>query len=262
MSSLTIALIVGGLIAASGLVGLFLQRSLAERHTTERSRDMIGGVVGLLTLLLALVLGLLIWTAYGVYNTQQTELQTIAARALEFDLEMRQYGPEADQGRELLRRDLVWAHEQFWGDDVSRAEAYDASYKTMGDLMKFFESLEPKTPAQKELLTAARSNYSFIGEQRLLMSLQAATPVAWPLIYAVTAWSCLMFGGMGLLSKLNPMAVTMLFLGAASVGLAIFLILEFNKPYTGSAVRVSPASLEEAIVELDKPGPGTSGASQ
>ena len=86
-------------------------------HTAERSRDMIGGVVGLLTLLLALVLGLLIWTAYGVYNTQQTELQTIAARALEFDLEMRQYGPEGDPGRELLRRDLVWAHEQFWGDE-------------------------------------------------------------------------------------------------------------------------------------------------
>ncbi len=253
MSSLSIAAVVGGLIAASGFIGLLLQRWLAERHTAERSRDMIGGVVGLLTLLLALVLGLLIWTAFGVYNTQQTELQTIAARALEFDLEMRQYGPEGDAGRELLRRDLVWAHEQFWGDDTSRAEAYGASYKAMGDLNKFFDKLEPKTPAQTQLLAAARANYAFIGEQRLLMSLQAATPVPWPLIYAVTAWSCLMFGGMGLLSKLNPMAVTMLVLGAVSVGLAIFLILEFNKPYTGSVVRVSPASLEQAIVELDKP---------
>ena len=61
---------------------------------------MIGGVVGHLTLLLVLVIGLLIWTAYGVFSTQQTELQTIAARALEFDLEMRQYGPEADEARE------------------------------------------------------------------------------------------------------------------------------------------------------------------
>ena len=89
MSSLSIALVVAALIAASGLTGLLLQRVLAEHHTAERSRDMIGGVVGLLTLLLALVLGLLIWTAYGVFNVQQTELQTIAARALEFDLEMR-----------------------------------------------------------------------------------------------------------------------------------------------------------------------------
>jgi hypothetical protein len=108
---------------------------------------MIGGVVGLLTLLLALVLGLLIWTAYGVFNTQQSELQTIAARALEFDLEMRQYGPEGDLGREILQRDLVWAHEQFWGDDTSRADAYGASYKAMDDLMKFFDGLEPGTPA-------------------------------------------------------------------------------------------------------------------
>jgi hypothetical protein len=260
LSSLSVALIVGCLIALSGLIGLLLQKWLADHHTAERSRDMIGGVVGLLTLLLALVLGLLIWTAYGVYNTQQTELQTIAARALEFDLHMRQYGPEADPGRNILRLDLVWAHEQFWGDDQSRAAAYDASYKAMGNMSTFFDKLEPKTPAQTNLLAMARANYAFIGEQRILMSMQAATPVAWPLIYAVTAWSCFMFGGMGLLSKLNPMAVTMLILGSASIAGAIFLILEFSKPYTGS-IRVSPAPIEEAILALDQPA-GATGASQ
>jgi len=261
MDSLGVAVIVGLLIAASGFFGLLLQRWLAEHHTMERSRDMIGGVVGLLTLLLAVNLALLIWTAYGVYSTQQTELQTLAARALEFDLETRQYGPEADKGRELLRRDLVWAHEQFWGDDTSRAAAYDASYKAMGDLNKFFDSLEPKTPAQTSLLAAARANYAFIGEQRLLMSMQAATPVVWPLVYAVTFWSCMMFAGMGLLSKLKPMASAMLILGAASIAIAIFLILEFNTPYTGF-VRVPPGPLEEAIVVLDQPGPGETGGSQ
>ena len=76
MSSLAIALIVTGVIAAGGLLGLVLQRVLPERYTTDKARDMIGGVVGQLTLLLVLVNGLLIWTAYGVYSTQQTELQT------------------------------------------------------------------------------------------------------------------------------------------------------------------------------------------
>jgi hypothetical protein len=261
LNSLSIALVIGGLIVASGLVGLLLQRRLAERHTTERSRDMIGGVVGLLTLLLALVLGLLIWTAYGVFSTQQVGLQTIAARALEFDLEMRQYGPEADQGRAILRRDLVWAIEQFWGDDNSHAAAYDASLKAMADLMNFFNGLKPTTPAQTELLAAARGNYAFIGEQRLLMSMQAATPIAWPLIYAVAAWCCVMFVGMGLLSRLNATTLTFLVVGAGSVALAIFLILEYNKPYT-SSIRVSPAPLEQAIIELDKSGNGTAGASQ
>jgi hypothetical protein len=261
LNSVSIALVIGALIVASGLVGLLLQKRLAEHHTTERSRDMIGGVVGLLTLLLALVLGLLIWTAFGVYSTQQTGLQTIAARALEFDLEMRQYGPEADQGREILRRDLVWAVEQFWGEDDSRAAAYDASYKAMADLMDFFNRLKPTTPAQTELLATARGAYAFIGEQRLLMSMQAATPVAWPLIYAVTAWSCLMFCGMGLLSRLNATTLTTLVVGAGSVVLAIFLILEYSKPYT-STIRVSPAVLEQGIVDLDKQSGGPAGASQ
>ncbi len=252
MSSLVIALIVTAVIAAGGLIGLVLQGVLPERYTTDKTRDMIGGVVGQLTLLLVLVNGLLIWTAYGVYSTQQTELQTITARALEFDLEMRQYGSQADQARSILRTDLVWAHEQFWGDDTSRAAAYGASYKAMAGMLTFLDSLEPKTPAQTHLLAAARANYAFIGEQRLLMSLQAATPVPWPMVYAVTFWSSCMFASMGLLSKLSAMSLAMLVLGSASIGLAIFLILDFSQPYTGW-IRVSPAPLEQAILQLDQP---------
>jgi len=250
--SVAIALLVTGLIAAGGLIGLGLQRVLPEAYTSERMRDMIGGVVGQLTLLLVLVNGLLIWTAYGVFNTQQVELQTVVARALEFDLEMRQFGGEAAPARHILRTDLVWALEQFWGSDSSNAAAYAASYKAMADMSLVLDGLQPKTPAQVNLLAAARANYAFIGEQRLLMSLQATTPVPWPLAYAVTFWSAMMFASMGLLSKLSPMSVVMLLLGSASIGLALFLILDYSHPYEG-LIRVSPAPLEQAILALDQP---------
>ena len=36
---------------------------------------MIGAVGGLLTLLSALVLGVLIWTAYGIYSAQNVAIQ-------------------------------------------------------------------------------------------------------------------------------------------------------------------------------------------
>jgi hypothetical protein len=250
--SLTIALTVTALIAAGGGVGLVLQRVLPDSYTSDKARDMIGGVVGQMTLLLVLVNGLLIWTAYGVYATQQTEMQTLAARALEFNLEMRHFGAEADGARSILRTDLVWAHEQFWGGDQSQAAAYDASYKAMADMNDFLDRLDPKTPAQSGLLAAARANYGFIGEQRLLMSIQAGAPVPWALVYAVTFWSAMMFASMGLLSKLSPTSVVMLVLGSVSIGLAIFLILEYSRPYTG-LIRVSPAPLEQAILALEQP---------
>lgn len=258
MSSLAVAFTIAILIAFSGLFGLFLQSRLAEHYTADRSRDMIGGVVGLLTLLLALVLGLLIWTAFGVFSTQQREIESLAAKALEFNLEMRHYGPEGDAARELLREDLISAREQFWGDNRAMAASYEKSYKAMADLSNAFERMEPKSDAQKALLNAAKSNYDVIGENRLLMSLQILAPVAWPLIYAVAGWSCLMFAGMGLLSRPNAATLVMLALGAVSVSAAIFLILEFSQPYT-SSIRVSPAALDHAIADLGKPsGPGDS----
>ena len=59
--------------------------------TTGGPRDMIGAVVGLLTLLSALTMGLLIWTAYGVYAGQNTAIQTLAAKVLQLDLALADY---------------------------------------------------------------------------------------------------------------------------------------------------------------------------
>ena len=63
-----------------GVAGLFLQRLLPETHSVERARDMIGAIVGLVSLLLALVLGTLIGWAYSFYATSKSELEMLGAR--------------------------------------------------------------------------------------------------------------------------------------------------------------------------------------
>ena len=52
-----------------------------------------------MTLLLALVLGLLIWTAYGVFSTQKASVQTLAATDLKLAEAFQDYGPEAAEGQ-------------------------------------------------------------------------------------------------------------------------------------------------------------------
>jgi len=249
MSSLSVAAIAWVAVFASGLVGLVLSRVLPAAHTSDRSRDIIGGVVGLLTLLLALVLGLLIWTAYGVTQTQKTELQLLAAHALEFDLELKQYGPEGEKARQMLRTEMVWAHEQFWGDERAMAAAFNVSYGNMASMNTLLDSLKPATDEQRKLLDAAAQHYAEIGETRLLMSLQLANPVSWPLILTVISWSCLLFAGYGVLSRPNATTIAVLGLGAAAVASAVFLILELSQPYT-SSFQLSPTVIEETIVEL------------
>ena len=68
MTTALISVAVLILTFGSGIIGLSLQRLLPEPHTSDRSRDMIGAVVGLLTLMLALVLGTVIARGGGLRN--------------------------------------------------------------------------------------------------------------------------------------------------------------------------------------------------
>lgn len=249
MSSLHVTIAIGIAIWASGLIGLVLARLLPEAHTSDRSRDILGGVVGLIGLLLALVLGLLIWTSYGVTQTQKSELQLLNARALEFDLELKQFGPEADKARQLMRTEMVWAHEQFWGEAQARTEALRVTYGNMGSMSEALTNLKPQTDAQRQLLSAASANYAQIGQTRLLMTLQLTDPVSWPLLWMVVGWSCMLFCGYGVLSRANATTIVALALGAAAVSSSFFLILELSQPYT-SAFQLSPAVLEQTIVDI------------
>ena len=151
---------------------------LAERVRLEHARDMIGGVTGLVVTLVALVLGLLIWTAFGVFSTQKAELQGIAANALEFNQETREYGPEAAHARALMRADLDYAHRQLWGDDQTKAAAIAASIRNMDSLSVVLDHIEPTTDAQKSLLADAKHNYEAIWQSRILMSLQGVDAVS------------------------------------------------------------------------------------
>jgi hypothetical protein len=185
VGSLAVASLVAGMIFISGLAGLLLQKVLPKPHTSDRSRDMISSVVGTTTLLLALVLGLLIWTAYGVYTAQKAGLQSLVSGALQFDRALMQYGAEADAGRALLKRQATEDRRQFWGGKASAgsrpySEALDnvsTSLDNMRERDDFLDTLKPTTELQKRLLAKARELTTAMGQTRLAMSLQLDNPV-------------------------------------------------------------------------------------
>src|SRR5208282_6871215 len=107
MSPEKFAFAVGVAVFIGGSLGLILHHVLPEKHVTGGAKDMIGAVVGLVTLLSALVLGLLIWTAYGVYAGQNAAIQTLAAKVLQLDLALADYGPEALSERVSIRESLL-----------------------------------------------------------------------------------------------------------------------------------------------------------
>ncbi|HKN28216.1 MAG TPA: hypothetical protein VJY34_10150 [Roseiarcus sp.] len=242
-------------IFAAGLVGLVLQRMLPEKHTTGPSRDMIGAVVGLLTLLCALVSGLLIWTAYGVYAGQNIAIQTLASKVLQFDLALQDYGPEANPERAALRDRLGKTIDQVWNAKESdanfAANNFAAAIKVLRDPQKALGQLQPSTDQQKQALATAISTMDAIAQARLQMSFALSAPVSYPLLLTVVGWVVCLFCGFGLMSKASSMPVITLAVGAVAIASAVLLILDLSNPYLG-VFRASSAPLEQVLAVMGK----------
>jgi hypothetical protein len=252
LTSLSISAAVGLLTFGSGVLGLYLKRLLPERHMSTGSREMIGAVMGLVSLLLALVLGTLVGSAYGFFAAQKANIEALCARALELDLAFRQYGAETQPLRETLRESMTAAHDAIWGDVGAYRRQFD-----LGAYMPRFEkwneavaSLSPHAPAQTQLLTSVIAGSSGYQETRMLTSLQLASPVSWALVVIVVSWAMLLFCGFGVLSGLNGTSAAALAFGSFAVASAIFLILELSQPYTG-LIRIPPDSMEQTLAALD-----------
>jgi hypothetical protein len=238
---------------AAGVFGLFLQTLLPEPHTSDRSRDMIGAIVGLVSLLLALVLGTLIGSAYSFYATQKSEMETMAARSLELDLALAEFGPETAPARARMKETLQGVREMVWGGNGKIAVPDLSVAAPLGHLQQMDEyvaSLDPKTPAQRQFASAAISSAAAIEQTRLLISLQLASSVSWPLVVIVVSWALILFCGFGVLSRINATTLAALGFGAFAVGSALFLILELSQPFNG-VFRVPSGAFDQMLGSLE-----------
>ena len=130
MQSVIISVAVGLLAFVMGLVGLYLKRRLPERHMSTGSRDMIGAIMGLLSLLLALVLGTLVGSAHQFFTSQKAELESLGARSLELELAFRQYGPETEPLRQMMKTSVQEASDAAQGN----RKAYEQHFE-IGDYL-------------------------------------------------------------------------------------------------------------------------------
>src|SRR5215213_991256 len=99
MTDFEIGLLVLACVFGGALTGMFLGRVLPAHHLGDDTRSVLTLASGTLSVLSALVIGLLISYAKGDFDAQTKLVQKFAA-----DLVMLQYGPETGEARDLLRR--------------------------------------------------------------------------------------------------------------------------------------------------------------
>src|SRR3984957_272332 len=123
MHSLDRAIFVAAISFSASLIGMALQWAVPAEVLTA-SKGSVGAMVGLITLLLALVLGFLVFTAFSVFPTQQTEAPSLGPVIIELDVLLEEYGPDIVSVRRGLRDSLGRARRRFFGDVKNRVQAH------------------------------------------------------------------------------------------------------------------------------------------
>ena len=138
------------LTLAASYAGLETQKRLADEHKTGESKGVVGQVAGLLTLLLALVLGTLIGVSFAYFSTQKTELEGFSAQILRLDQALAQYGPETKPLRDKIKAGIVKGYETFWGgvDADPNALSVAIPLANAQGISDFLGTLQPKTDQQ------------------------------------------------------------------------------------------------------------------
>ena len=251
MSPITISLFVFACVFGAALLGIFIHSLLPDHHMASDTKDVVRLGMGLVATMVALVLGLLIASSKGFYDSQNTGVTQMAANVVLLDRILAHYGPEANAARTLLRNSVAHQVETSWPQDGSGKTRYQLSEDRSEDLLDAIHELSPVTDSQKTLKSQALAVAIQIGQTRLLMIEQRTASVPTALLAMLIFWLGLLFASFGLFARPNITLVVSLLLAAVAVSGAIFLIVEMYRPY-GGLIRVSDAPLRAAIAQLGK----------
>jgi hypothetical protein len=251
MTSLKISLIALVIVFGGALLGVLLRKMLPDRHVNADSRSLVMLGTGLVGTMAAIVLGMMVSSAKGSYDTQKSNLTAMAAKVILLDRVLAHYGPETSETREMLRRVVQQTVDHAWPKDRSqRAELIPA----VADGEMLYENilrLSPKNETQRALRDQAGSIAMDLGAARWLMFEEANNSVAPLFLVVLIFWFAIIFVSFGLYTPANRTVIATLFVCALSVSGAILLILAMYTPYEG-LIRISGAPLREALSQLGR----------
>ena len=248
MSPITISVVVFACVFGGALVGIVIHFFLPKEHLDSDSKDAVRLGMALVGTMVALVLGLLIASGKGFYDTQTSEVTQLAADVALLDKILNHFGPETKEIRALLRSSVGRMVEVTWraGSDKTHFAPSAANEETLFDKI---QGLSPQNDKQRFLLSQALSTATRLAQTQTLMAAQKTSSLPMPLLAVLVFWLTLLFMSFGLFVRPNVVVVVSLFASALAVCAAIYLILEMYQPYSG-LIQVSDAPLRAALAQL------------
>lgn len=249
MSALYLSLSIFILIIGGIFLGALLRAMLPEHHLSKEAQDVVRLGTGLVATMAALVLGLLIASAKGTFETQSSQVKQITANMILLDTLLTQYGPDALQIRKDMRDGIGAFTDKIWREKQSRTIQPFAASPASERIYVAVQALQPKTDLQKSLQARAIQTSTELAQTRMLLFVGAGDLIPAPFLVILVFWLVLIFASFSLFSPLNATVITFLSLFGLSASGAIFLIVELSRPF-GGLMMIDSGPLRNALAPI------------
>jgi hypothetical protein len=258
-------LVLLALLCSSGL-GLFVRPFLSERHRSREVIEFVQLVVAMLMTFAALVLGLLTSSAKSSFDKVGNDLRGLAIELIQLDRSLREWGPETEPIRELLRTytataiATTWTGEQkppgdYYPTEVPVSPDLFLQSTVTGDMLTRIEldirRLDPHDPMHRRLAGTCIAQFERLMQARWRIIEEASSSISTPFYIVLVLWLAVVFASFGLNAPRNALSYTTITLGALSIASAIFVILDLDTPFAGM-FSVSSQPMRDSLAHLSR----------
>ncbi len=169
ISGIALSLFIG--LVGVTLLGGRLRRFVPSEQLSAESKDAVKLALGLVATMTAILLGLLISSSKGAFDTARTEVMQMAAKVALLDRVLKLYGPEAMDARHALRDATADGVRRTWPAGRSyparldpNEQAGDAVYAAISHLaLRSFDNPGARLPICRHYPNSERPDGKHVG---------------------------------------------------------------------------------------------------
>jgi hypothetical protein len=253
-------------LLVSAAVGMVVRRLLPERHQSRESIEIVQLVITLLITFAALVMGLLVVSVKTSFDAANKDMATLAARIVQADQVLREYGPETNVARGLLRGYTASVIASTWPDEPLPAGDYyqksappivagGMENRDLGDVLtrigSMLRQLNPSDEYHRNVASDCRTRFEALVQARWTVIEQAHPIISTPFYLVLVFWLMVIFACFGLTAPRNGFVIAMIALCSVSIASAVYVILEMDTPFQGF-IMISSEPMRIALADVSQ----------
>jgi len=227
------------------VAGAFLHLRLPARLRDDDTNSTIRLTANLFMVTTSLLLGLLLNSAKGTFETMDHNVKAYASGLVQLDRTLYRYGPEAAG----LRRAIL-DHAQAMGDRPAGMPLADSAMELeMDRLGDALDALAVPDARRAALAQDAQQQFDKLAELRRTLMEEGSGTIPPPLILLIAAWLVAIFASLGYRAPPNAAVLATLVVAAGLMSFALYLIMDMDAPWSGP-IRISHQPLVMAVQQM------------